>query len=417
MNSIAKFGPETARVEHVVIINDDSIESGGAAHIMLASMRLLRQRGIKVTLLTGDDGNNEELAGLGVDVVALKGMHILDGNRISAAVRGLYSVKARHFLEDWIERHDTSGTIYHLHNWHKLLSPSAFVPLRRVAQRLFITTHDFFLTCPNGGYYNYRRNEGCELTPMGFSCLISACDKRHYAHKLWRVARQLVRASLFQFADTPATVVVVHDGMIPYLERGGVPRQSIKVLRNPVIPWLPRRVEAEHNHKVLFVGRLEADKGIDLLCEACELIGASLTVVGDGPLRAGLEERYPHAEFLGRLTKPQIANVVDDIRVVVVPTRGRETFGLVVLEALMCGIPVIVSEHAMIVDEVVGNETGLSCKTVDAKMLAAPIAQLREDDEAVAAMSEKAFREASMMAPTPEQWCDHLIDLYKQKLT
>ncbi len=121
-----------AAVDRVVVINDDLLESGGAAGIALASLRELRRRGVPVTLLTGDDGTNAELARLEVDVVSLGGRHILDGNRADAALRGLYSPKTAALLKAWIEANDTPGTVYHLHNWHKVLSPAAFVPLRAV---------------------------------------------------------------------------------------------------------------------------------------------------------------------------------------------------------------------------------------------------------------------------------------------
>ena len=59
------------------------------------------------------------------------------------------------------------------------------------------------------------------------------------------------------------TIVAVHEGMIPLLEKGGVGRRAIRVLRNPVTPWRTQRVVAEQNSDVIFVGRLERDKGVD----------------------------------------------------------------------------------------------------------------------------------------------------------
>ena len=74
-------------------------------------------------------------------------------------------------LRRWIDEHDTPGTVYHLHNWHKVLSPSALGSLRKVASRLVVSTHDFFLACPNGGYFNFPRQQTCNLTPLGLACL------------------------------------------------------------------------------------------------------------------------------------------------------------------------------------------------------------------------------------------------------
>jgi hypothetical protein len=115
-------------------------------------VRLLRERQVPVTVLSGD-GGSAALAQLGAETVALGGQHIMSGNRAAAALRGLYDASTGTALADWIAAHDTPGTVYHLHNWHKVLSPSVFRALRMVASRLLISAHYYFLVCPNGGYF------------------------------------------------------------------------------------------------------------------------------------------------------------------------------------------------------------------------------------------------------------------------
>jgi glycosyltransferase involved in cell wall biosynthesis len=403
-------------IDRVVVVNDDSIESGGAAVIALSSVKLLRERGVAVTVLTGDNGANPKLAEWGVDVAALGGRNILDGNRAAAALRGLYCAKARRFLDEWIERHDTPRTVYHLHNWHKVLSASAFASLRKVGSRLVHTTHDYFLVCPNGGYFHFADEHLCDLTPMSTRCLLSSCDKRNYGHKLWRVARQAVRSAVFNLGHTRATILAVHEGMIPHLERGGVRPGSIKVVRNPVIPWRTSRVPAEHNRDVFFVGRLERDKGVDVLAKAARQAGVSLKVIGDGPLREPLQAAYPEFEFFGRRSKDEIARLVGSARILVAPTLWRETFGLVALEALMSGIPVIVSTSAPMSEDILLLNVGRACPAADVDILAKEIAALMADDEAVADISERGFRHGRQLAPTPDEWCGELIELYETKL-
>lgn len=403
-------------LDRVVVINDDSMETGGAATIAIASVRLLRRQGVPVTVLTGDSDVNPELEQLGAEVFSLQGRHILKGSRSSAALRGLYSAKTRRLLDGWIDRHDTAGTVYHLHNWHKILSASVFLPLRRVADRLVLSTHDFFLVCPNGGYFNFAAARPCELAPMGMRCLLSQCDKRHYGHKLWRMARQSVRQNLFDFRNTNATVLAVHEGMIPLLERGGIPRKSMRVLRNPVTPWRTERVSAERNRDIVYVGRLEHDKGIDVLANAARRSSVRIRCVGDGPLKDTLANR-PEIELLGRLSREQIGCLVAGARLVIVPSLVRETFGLVVLEALMSGIPVIVSEYALIAQEVVRLGLGVAFRPDDELDLVCAIRRMMEDDAAVGAMSRRAFAEASKLTLTPEAWCGELLRTYRAKLS
>jgi glycosyltransferase involved in cell wall biosynthesis len=404
-------------IERVVVINDDSVRSGGAAGIMLASIRQLRARDVPVTLLTGDDGSNPELARLGVDVVSLGGQHILEGARVDAAARGLYSRKTARLLQEWIDANDTPGTVYHLHNWHKVLSASAFVPLRQVAARLVLSAHDYFLACPNGGYYHYPRGKACDLTPLGPRCLAAACDKRNYAHKLWRVARGAIRATVFNFHDAPATVLAVHDGMIPLLERGGIPLRSIEVLRNPVTPWRMSRVAAERNGTFLFVGRLEEDKGVTLLARAARETGLPVRMIGTGPLAETLQRDYPEIEMTGWKSPKEIAQLCLEARALVMPSRWRETFGLSAIEAAMSGIPVIASRATLISEDLERIGAGVGCEADNLTALSQAMTSLAQDDLAAARMSHRGFEHARELAPTPGEWGEKLIDIYGAKLS
>jgi glycosyltransferase involved in cell wall biosynthesis len=186
-------------------------------------------------------------------------------------------------------------------------------------------------------------------------------------------------------------------------------------LRNPVVAWSDKRITAEQNREILFVGRLEKDKGIDLLAAAARRIGATMTVVGDGPLRSELSAEYPEVKFLGYRQRQQVVEIAKRARVVVSPSRWRETFGLTTLEALMSGIPVVVSRFALLADEVSRHGLGLQCNPYDQDELSAILQRLLQNDELVTAMSHRAFTAAGQLANTPEQWADDLLTLYAER--
>jgi glycosyltransferase involved in cell wall biosynthesis len=406
----------SAKPERVVVINDDAVERGGAAAIALASAKLLRSRGVAVTFLSGTAPADPTLAACGVSVAILGGRHLLERSASSAMTRGLFDPTTKAGLEDWIVANDTPGTVYHLHNWHKALSPSVFMALRRVAPRLVISTHDFFLACPNGAYFHYPRQRECRLTPNSVACLLTACDRRNYGHKLWRSARHALRHRLFDLTRSQASIAAVHETMAPLLTRGAIDPGCIRVLRNPATPWRAARVPAENNRDVFYVGRLDGDKGVDLLARAAKRAGARLRLIGDGPLAAAIVRECPQAELLGWRSRDEIAELVAGARLVVSPTVSRETFGLVALEALMSGIPVIVSPHTPFASEIAARQWGLSCDPHDEAALADAIAALMRDDLLIRRMSCKAFDEARQLAPTPAQWCDQLLALYRERL-
>jgi glycosyltransferase involved in cell wall biosynthesis len=87
----------------------------------------------------------------------------------------------------------------------------------------------------------------------------------------------------------------------------------------------------------LYVGRVAVEKNIEAFL-SCEHPGTKV-VIGDGPARAALQQKYPNALFLGARTGEALAAAYAAADVFVFPSR-TDTFGLVMLEALACGTPV-----------------------------------------------------------------------------
>src|SRR5260370_39949436 len=115
--------------------------------------------------------------------------------------------------------------------------------------------------------------------------------------------------------------------MVPHLTRAGIPRQRLSVLRNPVVPWRPSRVRAAGNRDVFYVGRVEADKGVDLLARAARRAGARLRIIGAGSLETAVRRENPEAELLGWQSRDQLAQLAGDARIVVMPTRWPRPLG------------------------------------------------------------------------------------------
>jgi glycosyltransferase involved in cell wall biosynthesis len=100
--------------------------------------------------------------------------------------------------------------------------------------------------------------------------------------------------------------------------------------RDPLMAALPGPVQ-------LYVGRVAVEKNIEAFLDARHP-GAKV-VVGDGPARAALARRYPHAHFLGPRSGADLAACYRAADVFVFPSR-TDTFGLVMIEALASGVPV-----------------------------------------------------------------------------
>ena len=397
--------------ERLVIVNDASIAHGGATALALLEARLMRERGIEVTYIAGDDAANPEFEAHGIATAGLGRARLLQAG--AAALReGVYNTGTVRMLNGWMDRHDTPGTVYHVHGWSQILSPSLFAALSRVRERTVITAHDFFLVCPNGAFADYRAGTVCTRVPLGVSCMTRHCDKRHYVHKLWRMARQAVQAQTLRFDPAGPRVLMVHAAMREPLERGGIPAACLQTVPNPVTPWSDTRIAAEHNGEFVFVGRLAPEKGPDLAAAAARRARARLVVIGDGPMMPALRAAYPEVTFCGRLAPEEVARRVRSARALLMPSRYPEPYGLVAAEAMWSGLPVIASRSALLAEDIVGSGAGEVCDPTDEIAFAGAIARIAQDDDATRAMSLAGHSATRHVGLSPDAWATRLIAVF-----
>lgn len=110
----------------------------------------------------------------------------------------------------------------------------------------------------------------------------------------------------------------------------------------------------------VFVGRLVTQKGCDTLIRACYDLNLpfKLTIVGDGPEMNRLKtmaeqlELTEHITFTGTLKSNEIVEVLNQHKVLVIPSNGKEGFGIVALEGLACGCRIIASDSGGLAEAV-----------------------------------------------------------------
>jgi glycosyltransferase involved in cell wall biosynthesis len=129
---------------------------------------------------------------------------------------------------------------------------------------------------------------------------------------------------------------------------------------------------------ILFVGRLVPYKGVQYLIEAMKSVQGTLWVVGDGPLRSSLQHQAmrlgiaQRVKFWGYLPDEQLSKLYRQCDVFVLPSINRsEAFGIVQLEAMAFGKPVVNTELSTGATQVsLHGETGLSVLPRDSLALA-----------------------------------------------
>ena len=195
------------------------------------------------------------------------------------------------------------------------------------------------------------------------------------------------------------------DAMVSYSRRGadeyadlGFPLDHIFVAHNSVSPsptWqMPNRPDAFHEKPcILFVGRLQFRKNVDLLLGACaEIQNVRLVIVGDGPEREALEslaaEIYPSAEFVGAKHGEELKAHFEEADLFVLPGTG----GLAVQEAMSYGLPVIVAQGDGTQDDLVRKENGWQVPPDDFDALVATMKDALSDVARLRTMGAESFR-------------------------
>jgi rhamnosyl/mannosyltransferase len=156
---------------------------------------------------------------------------------------------------------------------------------------------------------------------------------------------------------------------------------------------------------ILFVGRLVFYKGLDVMIDAMKQLPGTLVIVGDGPYRANLEERWrasglgERVVFAGMIPPKNIAEWMAAADVGVLPSvLPNETFGLSMVEMMACGIPCVCTDLGTGTTFVNQHEqTGLVVKPGDVDAMAGAVRRLLEDDALRRRFSDAARARAHTM--------------------
>jgi phosphatidylinositol alpha 1,6-mannosyltransferase len=225
----------------------------------------------------------------------------------------------------------------------------------------------------------------------------------------WRRLRRIHNAAARTLApSTAAATALLGHG----IERVWLWRRGVDAVRfDPAhrSPALRRALAPNGEVLVGYVGRLAAEKRVDLLAEACRLPGVRVVVVGDGPARESVRRALPGAVFLGERSGAQLGRVYASLDVFV-HTGPHETFCQTVQEAMASGLPVVAPAAGGPLDLVAHGGTGYLVPPGDAGAVADAVAALAGDPARRA-----AFGAAGRAAVAPRSWAavgDELIGHY-----
>lgn len=312
----------------VLLVHEFYQQPGGEGVVFSRESDLLTSAGHEVERFVDHNRRVEQLSGLRL------------------ATKTFWSREA--FLQIGGRVKDWKPDVVHLHNTFPLISPAAIWAARSAGAPVVQTLHNYRLHCVNALFF--RDGQPCQ------DCLGRWSQWRGVQHRCYRSSRgaSAVVAASNLFHRVIGTWSKQVDAFIvpsrfarDQIVAGGLPAGRVHVKPNPVDD--PAPVEREKRPDTfLFIGRLSEEKGIRTLLRAWNLLDSPLPlrIVGDGPLRHEVEDfaaHHPHVETTGHIPPSEVRATMRSAIALVHPSVCYETMGMVVVEALSAGLPVIVA--------------------------------------------------------------------------
>jgi glycosyltransferase involved in cell wall biosynthesis len=367
--------------------------NGGVGTHVRASAELLVRRGLRVMVLAARVDPAERLAG----VTVCHSPQLFN----SQAPMDVRLGDAPSFAAE----------VVHLHQ----LDDPEIVATMRGSAPVVVSAHGY-TACASGVHY-FRPGHECGRA-HGPGCVTNlvarGCAHVRNPRPLPASYRQ---ASRGLDALKRADLAISYSGSVDsHLATNGVTRRAVI----PLFATMEPQQGSGHatRRRVVFAGRVVKPKGLDTLIRATRSVEAELVVCGDGlqlaamrrlARRLGVAQRV---SFRGWLSGERLARELADASVVAVPSLWPEPFGLIGIEAMAAGRPVIGSSTGGIGDWLEDGVTGLCVEPGDVRGLARALEELLADPERQQAMGA-AGRELVAARFSPQRHVAALLEGYR----
>jgi len=357
---------------------------GGEEEVLQAEKNLLESKGHEVVQFTLHNDAVESM------------------NPLALAASSIWNREAARQLRGVLHR--TGAEIVHVHNTFPLMSPSVYYAARAEGAAIVQTLHNYRLTCLQGFFV---RDHALCFECVGRKVMIPAVRHACYRHS---IPASAVAATVFAVHGLAGTWTLPHVYVAltrfakDKLVEAGLPEGRIEIKPNFV--WPDPGPGTGAGGYVLFVGRLAEEKGIETLLETWLRYrpGLPLWVAGEGPLAPKVASASRETDAivpLGRKSRDEVLDLMGEATCVIVPSIGIEAFGLVAIEALLKGTPVIASRLGPLPELVTDGVNGLLFEPGNARDLGDKINDLVSSPRKAAAL-RLAARTSVLDKFTPE---------------
>ncbi len=243
--------------------------------------------------------------------------------------------------------------VVHVHNTWFAVSPSVIDAARAAGVPIVMTLHNYRLGCL--GTDLFRDGAVCTacVGRSPWSGVVHACYRGSRALSAIQAVEVVTARRRRTLTDGVTTFVAPSRFMADRLIDIGVPAGRLIVKPHFTDDPGPRPGPPSRSGELLYVGRLAPGKGVETMLAAWDAArssdGASrhLSIVGDGPSADALKASASQdVTFHGWLTRDAVTSRLLDARALVFPSEWYEPFGMVLLEALSAGLPIVTTNAA-----------------------------------------------------------------------
>ncbi len=327
--------------------------------------------------------------------------------------------------------------IIHAHNLYTQLSPSPLAVAKQRDIPVIMTVHDYALISANYSLWNKTRS-------MDFNHLgIWQTAKTKYIKNSFVATLLLELILKLHHATKAYDGCIVHyttysDFVKEVMVTAGFSADKISVVGSFAEPLMSDQLSGHppiHGGKeggfgtkggegigmakiVLFAGRLESYKGAHILLESLRYLPPDIRIViaGVGPEEARLKAMVrgdDRVAFLGFVPGNELWRLMAQAAVVVVPSIWAEPYGLVALEAMCQGTPIIVANSGGLPEIVGASKGGIIVPPGDAKALAKVINKIIGDDKLQLSMGKAVLLRAKEVG-NPQAHLAKIMEIYSR---
>ncbi len=399
-------------------------DQDGASRYMIGLMRMQEAAGHTVAPFAMHEDRNLPTPWSEFFVPEMKTSGIARGlGALRQMQRALWSFESARYMRRILEAF--SPDVVHVHNIYTHLSPSVLWECKRRGIPVVMTAHDYALVSANyslwGGDHPLRDDERGFFSIVGTRFIKGS---RLATFALEGIVR-FQRARRY-FDSAISYYITLSTFVRGELITSGIAKEKCVVIppfSEPLVRNMP--LETGERSGVLFAGRLEDYKGVQLALRLAEVLpGIQFYFAGTGPLALEVQRiaaLRKNVTYVGFLRSEALWAMMAQVRVVLVPSQWYEPFGLVALEGLTTGAAVVVSDRGGLPEvlgltdkpEVVAHGAVVRAQDIEGYKKAVRHFALNNDVEA-ARLTAQAARSRAEEVGDPQVHNEAVMAIYQQ---